>query len=161
MRTRILILIAAVVAALGIAVPASLAATDDGIVVFGPQSQVSQTFLDLGDGGFSAGDAILENAGLVDPDTGESVGRAVTRIQVVELLDGGDFLFILDCTVELKGGNLTFYGAGEFGDVAEGIDFALTGGTGRYAGTRGTVTVAGAEVDGEEGVKITFHLTRR
>lgn len=161
MRTRVLILIAAVVAALGIAVPTTLAATDDGIVVFEPASQVSDTFLDLGEGGFSAGDIILENARVVDPDTGESVGRVLTRIQVVEPLDGGDFLFILDCTVQLSGGNLTFYGAGAFGDVAEGIDFALTGGTGRYSGTRGTVTVAGAEVNGEEGVTITFRLTRR
>lgn len=113
MRPRVLLLIAAVVAALGIAVPTSLAATNDGIVVFAPSSQVSDTYLDLGDGGFSAG------------------------------------------------GNLTFYGAGVFGEVAEGIDFALTGGAGRYAGTRGTVTVAGAEANGEEGVTISFHLTRR
>lgn len=161
MRTRVVILIAAVVAALGIAVPASLAATNDGIVVFEPTSQVSDTYLDLGEGGFSAGDTILENAVLTDPDTGESVGTVVTRIQVVEVLDGGDFLFILDCTVQLSGGNLTFYGAGVFGDVAEGVDFALTGGTGRYAGTRGTVTVTAAEANGEEGVTIAFHLTRR
>lgn len=160
MRTRVLILIAAVFAAIGIAVPAGQAATDNGIVVFEPPSQLSDTFVDLGDGGFSAGDIILENGGLTDP-TGESVGQVVTRIQVVEPLDGDDFLFILDCTVRLDGGNLTFYGAGEFGDIAEGVDFALTGGTGRYAGTRGTVSVVGAEVDGEEGVTITFHLTRR
>lgn len=100
MRTRVLILIAAVFAAIGIAVPAGQAATDNGIVVFEPPSQLSDTFVDLGDGGFSAGDIILENGG-------------------------------------------------------------LTGGTGRYAGTRGTVSVVGAEVDGEEGVTITFHLTRR
>ncbi len=166
---RLVLIVAAVaIAAASLAVPALAGGSPADLVVAEPESRIVRSFVDVGEEGFSAGDTVVEHGGLIDPESGGDVGRAVTRVQVVQVLEPpseenpfGDFEFILDCTVQLEDGTLTFYGAGVLHEFEEGVPFTLMGGTGRYAGTRGTTTVTSAEIGGEPGFTITFDLTKR
>ncbi len=136
------------------------------LVVFEPESGGIATYFDLADGAADAdplteiGDLALEHKPLVDPESGAEVGKAVTRVQVLDV-SGGDPVFNIDCTIALAEGDIVFYGAGRFSELAVGATFAVTGGTGRYAGTRGTVTIRGDSLDGTSGFTIAFDLTRR
>lgn len=131
-----------------------------GPVVFDGRTQVVETFLELGGPGMSPGNTQIEHAELIDPELLSSVGRVVTRWQVVEDLGGGDAVIILDCTIELADGNLTFYGATEFNRFPAGAEFPVTGGTGAYVGAAGTATVTPAEIGELSGFVIAFELTR-
>ena len=142
------------------------ASTMSEVVVFDQRTELVENFVDLGDEGFTNGDIVLEHSGLVDPDSGAPVGRSVTRVNVFDAREApsddnplGDFLFYLDCTVELEGGNLTFQGPGENAALPDGVTFSVTGGTGAYAGAGGTATVQLAEIDGQSGVTLTFDLS--
>lgn len=110
---------------------------------------------DSGPGG-DVGDILLERRPLVDPESAEPVGTAVTRVQVVEV-DEGDPAFIIDCTIQLEAGDLVFYGAGLFSQLGTGLSFAVTGGTGDYQRASGIVTVT----VGEDGTLIDFDLAKR
>jgi hypothetical protein len=140
---------------------------DTTIVLFDDRSEAVETFLDLGDEGFTAGNTMVEHTVLTDPDSGEEAGRAVTRFQIVEVHEEpsddapmGDFDLILDCTIELEDGTVTFYGAEVLSNMAgDGLVFAVIGGTGEYTGASGTATVEAAEVDGVEGATITLDLS--
>lgn len=108
-----------------------------------------------------AGDTLLFNGPVRDPDTGADVGSAVTRVRIVEPLPGGDAIFILDCTVRTADGTVVFYGAERLAHLGNEVTYAVTGGTGRYAGTTGTVTITPGELDGVVGGHAAFRLSRR
>lgn len=107
---------------------------------------------------YSAGDALLFRDPVLNPDTGDDLGSAVTRVQVVENPTAGDAAFVLDCTVRLADGNLAFYGADQLAHLATTTQFAVIGGTGTYAGTTGMVTGTPTEVGGRAGHLLTFEL---
>lgn len=138
----------------------SAVVAEPGPVVFDPRTEVVGTFLELGGPGMSAGNMNIEHSALVDPDTGEGVGRVVTRWQVVEDLGGGDAVVVFDCTVELDEGNLNFYGSTELSRLPSGISLSIIGGTGTYLGVGGTVTITAAEIDGQQGMLMAFELAR-
>ena len=152
--------------AIGLSHVATAATAMDRIVVFEPDTERVEVFVDVGDAGFGAGDLVFEQAGLVWPDNGDAAGRVVTRIQVVEGRVApsdedpvGDFVFYLDCSVELDEGSLDFHGAGEIADLpGSGLTFAISGGTGAYVGAAGTVHITPAEVDGISGVQLAFDV---
>ncbi|MGH9030569.1 MAG: hypothetical protein ACRDZV_00445 [Acidimicrobiia bacterium] len=106
------------------------------------------------------GAQILTVDPVLDPDSGAEIGTAITRVVIAEVIDD-DAVFILDCTVRLADGNLNFYGADSFSSLADGVTYTVIGGTGRYHGTRGIVTVTGGHVDGHDGSLLAFDLTRR
>jgi hypothetical protein len=110
--------------------------------------------------GMSAGDTLLFDEPVVNPKTGERIGTAVTRVQIVKTLAGDDALFILDCTVRLPRGNLVFTAAEQFSHLASGVTFVVAGGTGRFAGADGTVTGRHTEFSGEPAAVLSFDLTR-
>lgn len=156
---------AAVMTLIVLALPAL--ARDKDFAVFEPDDErLLQTYVDLGDEGWSIGDTVLEHGTVLDPDSGDEIGELITRVQIVEVIeppssdeDLGDFLFILDCTVQLDTGAITFYGAARWQDFfADGLEFALTGGTGAYAKARGVVTITTRQQDGLEGALIAFDL---
>lgn len=97
---------------------------------------------------------------LLDPHTREEIGTAVTRVVIAAAAED-DATFILDCAVQLPGGNLYFYGAETFASFADGVTYAVVGGTGRYEGTRGVVDINVTQIDGQPGSLLTFDLTRR
>lgn len=168
MNNKILIPAAALAAALGVTASAAGATgTDEDLVVFDARSDVVESFVDTNDEGFSAGDTIVEHASVVWPDSGETAGRTVTRIQVIESRVApsdddpiGDFLFFLDCTLELEGGTITFHGAAEHAALpVDGMTFTVSGGTGEYAGASGSVHITLAEIDGTTGPNLAFDLS--
>lgn len=161
------IVAAAILVLGGIASVASESETNpDGtdLAVFTAAEAGLMTWFDLGNPNDDpstreVGDLRLDHKPLVDPDSGEEVGRVVTRVQVVDA-GGGDPFQILDCTVELDGGKLVFYGSFRGSESAgPGAVFPLMGGTGRYSGAEGTVTARMDELDdGTKGVRIAFDL---
>ncbi|GAA0674332.1 hypothetical protein GCM10010193_29000 [Kitasatospora atroaurantiaca] len=99
------------------------------------------------------GDVLLFQEPAVDAD-GQVIGDAITRVQVFQ--EGS---YMLDCTVRLAEGNLVFSGAELFEHIATESTFAVTGGTGRYSGAGGQVSVTpGGSVQGQPADLLTFHL---
>ena len=125
------------------------------VQIFEPLEGGSDSLIDLGKPGPSAGDTTLSRKPVVDPDTGAAAGTDVTRIQVVELLRR-NAVVILDCTSNLTDGAITFYGSFRILDPV--VVLAVTGGTGAYAGARGTVKLEATEIGGKAGTLITFEI---
>lgn len=106
----------------------------------------------FGDFTLTPGDTVLlEDPAYID---GVEAGDSLTRIQ---FLEGGSFL--LDCTVRLEGkGNLVFAGGEEAASLETGVTFAVTGGTGKFSGTGGQVTITPTELNGARASLLKFHL---
>lgn len=141
-----------------------LAACSSTIELYDNRSEVFTPSPDLE---FNNGDIYLEHTVVRDRDTSERVGRLVTRMQVVEAYAPvseeapmGDNEFILDCTAEFEDGTITFYGPGKMGELmTNGVNFSVMGGTGRYAGARGTVQIGPVtELRGEPVFPASFRL---
>jgi hypothetical protein len=66
------------------------------------------------------------------------VGRAETVVTITRVAPN-DLEAMIECTVELRQGNVMFNGAFNFNEIANGVSVPVVGGTGRYAGARGTV----------------------
>ncbi len=126
------------------------------ILAFEPLSGGSDQLIDLGDPGPSAGDTTLSRKPTIDPDTQQSLGTDVTRVQVVEVLRR-DVVVILDCTANLPDGAIMFYGAFRLSNPAP--VFAVVGGNGAYTGVTGTVTTTAETIGGEDGTLLTFDIT--
>jgi len=131
---------------------------DTQITVFDVEGPYTK-LVDLGKAGFGPGDVLLEIQPLIDAVDQSSVGKVNTRIQVMRLLKGGDFVFFLDCQVELADGNILFDGSARFSDFDAGAVFPVTGGTGAYELARGSVTGVVGSVGGEDGATLAFDLT--
>jgi hypothetical protein len=127
------------------------------IRVFEPLVGGSDKLIDLGRPGPSAGDTTLSRKPTIDPDTEQSLGTDVTRVQAVEFLTFGDVVVILDCTANLPDGAIMFYGSFRFSDPAP--VWAVIGGNGAYAGASGTVTGTADNVGGDDGTLLTFDIT--
>jgi len=109
----------------------------------------------------SPGDTLLHHDPVLDPNTGEQIGDAVTRVRTVENVDGGDVVVLVDCTIRLPDGNIVFYGGDQLSRVQQsGTTYAITGGTGAYSGADGTVTVRIDQVEGQDGFRVAFGFTR-
>jgi len=133
-------------------------AGDTTITVFDVEGPYTKS-VDAGTPGFGPGDLVLEIQPLINPMDQSSVGKVYTRIQVMKLLKGGDFVFFLDCQVDLAGGNILFSGSAKFSDFSTGATFPVTGGTGSYALARGSVSGVFGKVGGKDGATLTFDLT--
>ena len=71
---------------------------------------------------------------------GKKAGLAETIITVTRA-DGDDFAAIIACSIELPNGNILFNGSAHLADLGTGATLPVVGGTGTYAGARGTVTM--------------------
>lgn len=137
---------------------AAKAPGDTQITVFDVEGPYEKD-VDLGEPGFGPGDVVFEIQPLIDPVDQSPAGKVYTRIQVMRLLKSGDFVFFLDCEVQLADGNILFNGPAKFSDFDTGAIFPVTGGTGTYALARGTLTALSATVGGKDGATLTFDLT--
>lgn len=143
-------------------VPITSAAAGDVQIQVLESSGPYTKLVDTGKEGFSAGDVLYEVHDILDPADESTVGRTITRFEILRSNKGGqDFTFILDCTVRLAGGEIVFSGGSKFSDFfdADGATFAVIGGTGSYALVRGTVVITPEEVGGGEGARFVFDLT--
>jgi hypothetical protein len=109
--------------------------------------------VDLGKVGTSPGDVSFESHPLVDPSDGTTVvGRDFERVTIFKILSGGDDLdFVYDSTLRLNGSDIVVYGEGRYSDIftPDGLTISVVGGTGAFAGVRGTATVAATQKEGE------------
>jgi hypothetical protein len=95
-----------------------------------------------GSGDFSTGDTILVSEPEFDSD-GKRIGKSVGTATVVKLED--DFekaIFSINVSFNLKGGRLEVQGSIKGGNFGKDPSYAIIGGTGRFAGAGGTVTVS-------------------
>lgn len=108
--------------------------------------------------GFKPGDQIVEDNPLFD-QTDKQVGSDLTAATVIRTFGPDPFLFF-DCQDLLEGGTITWSGTTKFSALmGEGATFAITGGTGKYAGAGGWLKVAAGKRGGEEVFNFEFHIT--
>jgi hypothetical protein len=152
-----------VLAGVGVGVAAAKSTDTKKFTVWEDDKSGPSTWFDLGvprkgDPGSDIGDLLVEHKTLLDPSTGAKVGEAMTRGEAADVV-AGDTVIIIDCTIKLAGGDVVFYGAGLFSKMMDkGLGFAVTGGTGKYRGAKGGVTVRVAERNGKPGANIAFNL---
>jgi hypothetical protein len=117
--------------------------------------------VDLGKAGFpTAGDYAVESQPLLDPADGSTVGRSLSELTIVRSVSQGqDFEVVLDSTLRLSDGDLVLDGGIRFSELFEGGAMAVVGGTGAYAGARGTAAFTPGTVDGKDGFLISIDVT--
>ena len=111
------------------------------ITMFDPNATDFERFIDRGRQGISPGDTILFSDTQFDPETCDSLGKLVGRLQIVKNVGRENALFIGDFTVNLADGKITVGGSGKFSefDQADPV-FAVTGGTEAYRDASGDVS---------------------
>lgn len=131
------------------------------IVAFEPWDEGGTIEIDNGEPGFGPGDQFLEHHRLLDPATGEEIGRVTQEITVIETAGNGDFLFMVHSELTFDGGTVQDAGSLWYSEVEGGTaTVAATGGTGIYAHTTGTVRGATGEYAGRSGLFLTLDVTR-
>ena len=110
-------------------------------------STPSLQVIDLGATGSSAGDLLLIDRPLLDPNTGRTVGTLVVRGTLIRVFDGGDVLLSVDANNILKDCVISTQPAFRFSEIQRGVTVAITGGTGAFARARGTVTLNAVDSD--------------
>jgi hypothetical protein len=89
---------------------------------------------------------------------GDKIGKDVSRFVLVKRIGKRNGLGIVDVTANLPGGKLTVYGSFKFSAFRTGAAFAVTGGTGKYAGASGTAKVNNGKCGGKPGIHIDITL---
>ncbi len=137
-----------------------------GFTVFSADSTGFFRSIDEATPGLSTEDLIFEKSPVLDTDTGDRIGVSTTRIQVVKVeLEGDDTLSIMDSTVAVDGGRITFSGSFRTGiwQGSGGLGwrgtFAITGGTGAHQGASGTVVAEAGQLDGVFGTFLHFTVS--
>ena len=122
--------------------------------------------VDVGDTGLSPGDTIYERSPVFDVSSGNQVGVSVTRVTVVQVrLEGDDTVSILDSTLVIPGGRMTYTGAFHTG-IWQGVGglgwrglFSITGGSGGNVGAAGVVSSEAGQFQGMDGSFLTVALS--
>jgi hypothetical protein len=130
--SRYLLAVAALAAALAV-LAASSASAAGGSLIRLTLPGTKSTYVDLGRKGYSEGDYFLSTGRLVDAATGKPAGRI------------GGVWTILSRQADNTSFNLglndgTIFVTGHIRHTAPKSTLEVTGGTGRYRGSRGTVT---------------------
>jgi hypothetical protein len=92
------------------------------------------------DGEFSAGDTFLFAEPEFDTD-GKQIGKSAGSGTAVRVFSNHDAIVELDVSLNLKGGRLEVQGAVRASNFGKTPQFPIVGGTGRYAGAGGTITI--------------------
>ena len=122
--------------------------------------------IDEGRKGFSAGDWSVIKDSFFDPETCEKTGTMVGRFTFIKSAGRNDGFFSLDGGAFLSDGRITFSWPGRFSDFGQADTpptegGAITGGTGAYEGTGGTMMVQeDQQMCEKQGALITVHLTQ-
>jgi hypothetical protein len=91
-------------------------------------------YLDVGGRGYSKGDVLLFQGVLTD-EQGQNVGRILAEATLFDRQMSNTQIF---ATISLADGDMAFQGRYNFAAEDQGV-LALTGGTGAYTGTEGTL----------------------
>jgi len=148
-----------IAAATSMAMPFSASAACDPFVVYGPGEQREAYYVDLGEEGPNVGDMLIGRRGLQDAD-GNPLG-AIHWHDNVQALDANGVATSIDSHIVLVLDDGVIFSVGDISipsqvaSHSERNGFApsavvtwdIVGGTGAYAGTRGTIT---AEAEGDD-----------
>lgn len=117
--------------------------------------------IDLGKAGFpTAGDFAVESQPLLDPADGSTVGRSISQLTIVRpVSQGQDLEVVLSSTLRLADGDLVAAGGLRFSELFGGGSIAVVGGTGMFAGARGTATFTAGAVAGKDGFFVSIDIT--
>jgi hypothetical protein len=131
----VIVLAAAVLAA----VPARSQQSMDTVITF--KTRPTARVVDLLGSGFSAGDIVLSRGVGADPQTGETIGHLAVRCQRIQVAANDRWARLL-CDGELRtpSGKITFAGTRMQGEDHPTGTFAITGGSGDYVATGGSVS---------------------
>jgi Allene oxide cyclase barrel like domain len=88
-----------------------------------------------------AGDYIVGTHALYRAGTGKRVGRDTLQLLFIRALGKQDARFRAAATFKIDGGTIEAAGSRKFSKLDTGAKFAITGGTGAYAGASGTLVV--------------------
>jgi hypothetical protein len=88
-----------------------------------------------------AGDYIVGSHPLYRTGTKKRVGRNITTLTIIQQAGREDAKFRAAATFVLGAGKIEAAGSSAFSHLGEGAEFTVTGGTGRYTGATGTLTV--------------------
>lgn len=119
--------------------------------------------LDIGKSGIpTPGDFFLGTHALYDPHTKQRVGYDVEQLQVIHAYPNGDFLGFVHATATLADGRIQVDGAIRFSKVnsSTGDVLPVTGGTGFYRDTSGTVRVRIGSIGGHSGSYLSFDILK-
>jgi hypothetical protein len=108
--------------------------------------------------GFSSGDWSVGAVPIYSRNSGNKIGREVSRFLLVKRIGKRDGLGIVDVTANLPGGKLTIYGSFKFSAFRAGVTLPVTGGTGKYAGARGVAKAQPGKCGGKSGTHIDVTL---
>lgn len=115
------------------------------------------------DGDFSPGDYSVSVDRLQAPRDGKA-GRSVATFTVVRPVPNSQFdaVFNVHAMFFFPGGKISVYASGKFSDLerTDGVDFPITGGTGRYEGVSGVVNVRNGKCNGKGSTVFVFHLLK-
>ena len=117
--------------------------------------------LDVGRAGFpTAGDFAVESQPLLDPGIGSALGRSLSELTIVRPVSRGqDLEVILHSTLRLPQGDVVLDGGLRFSELFDGGTIAVVGGTGSFAGARGTAAFTAGTVGGHDGFLISIDIT--
>ncbi len=96
--------------------------------------------VDLGKTGFGPSDQLIEESPVSDTD-GKAIGTAYTAVTMTSGTSMADAVGLIDCHIVLDGGSVLFNGSVSLKDLGTGVTVPVIGGTGRYAGAGGSVTM--------------------
>jgi hypothetical protein len=96
--------------------------------------------VDLAKTGFGASDQLIEEAPVSDT-AGKAIGRSFTVVTMTSGKSMADAAGLIDCHIVLKGGTVLFNGSIHMKDLGSGVTVPVIGGTGRYGGAGGSVTM--------------------
>ena len=117
--------------------------------------------VDVAKPGFpTAGDYAVESQPLLDPADGTPIGRSLSQLTIVRALARGqDLEIVLNSTMRLVQGDLLLNGGLRFSELLDGGAIAVVGGTGDFAGARGTAVFASGTVAGKDGFVLSIDIT--
>lgn len=118
------------------------------------------TLVDELEPGLGQGDWLLFDDPVLD-DAGQTIGNAITRVQIIAPVGDNDLAYVLDCTISLDKGRLVLTGADQISHLDESVTYAVTGGTGAFSGVRGQVTGTQEALDGAPVTRLTFDIRTR
>jgi hypothetical protein len=152
-------LLVATMFAVWTSVPAVSAARGETQVVVNVTEGPFVRFVDVGKGGFSPGDVVMEDQPVSDPTSGDQLGRAISSLQFVRLFKGGDGITLLDTTLVLADGSITIHGPVRLSELdgTSVVRFAVVGGTGVYGSAIGEAVLRHDE--GSEIYEVSVDLT--
>ncbi len=126
---------------------------------FSPDATGFERFIDVKRKGPSNGDYFLMSHPLQDPADGTRVGKTYGICTILKL-DPQHTNTVQSCEIQLDlaDGSVMTQGTFSVALLEDGAPIAITGGTGSYSQAAGTLTLTGAQVEGESGVLLTLEL---